>query len=123
MDGLDRATPPVSSPDSKSRLAALVQQAVRTAFPDATDVALDLERPRNPDHGDFATNVAMRLAKAAGRNPRELAQAIVCALPVVFTSGTCFSFTSHFFKYLGDELPVEQNHGQRSYDRASNNCG
>jgi arginyl-tRNA synthetase len=40
-----------------------------------------VERTRDAQHGDFATNVAMRLAKAARRNPRELAQAIVTALP------------------------------------------
>jgi len=40
-----------------------------------------VERTRDTQHGDFATNVAMRLAKAARRNPRELAQAVVAALP------------------------------------------
>ena len=35
---------------------------------------VELERPSNPEHGDFATNVALRTAKAAGRPPRELAQ-------------------------------------------------
>jgi len=39
------------------------------------------ERTRQKQHGDFATNVAMTLAKAAGRNPRELAELIVAALP------------------------------------------
>ncbi|WP_166349467.1 arginine--tRNA ligase [Phytoactinopolyspora limicola] len=33
-----------------------------------------IERPRNPEHGDYATNVAMRLAKQAGTAPRELAE-------------------------------------------------
>ena len=33
-----------------------------------------VERPRNPEHGDYATNVALRLAKAAGRPPREVAE-------------------------------------------------
>ncbi|MEU4813874.1 arginine--tRNA ligase [Nocardia fluminea] len=32
-----------------------------------------VERPRNPEHGDYATNVAMQVAKRAGTNPRELA--------------------------------------------------
>lgn len=41
---------------------------------DASDIAL--ERPRNRDHGDWASNVAMRLAKKLGTNPRELAQRI-----------------------------------------------
>ncbi len=40
-----------------------------------------LERTRDPRHGDFATNIALRLAKAARTNPRELAQRIVAALP------------------------------------------
>ena len=37
--------------------------------------------PVTPANGDFATNIAMRLAKAAGMKPRDLAQAIVAALP------------------------------------------
>jgi arginyl-tRNA synthetase len=40
-----------------------------------------VERARDAQHGDFASNVALRLAKAARRNPRELAAAIVAALP------------------------------------------
>src|SRR5690348_8511349 len=76
----ERKAPSVSSPDSKERLASLVQDAVRRAFPDAADVAVDLERPKNPSHGDFATNVALQLAKRVGRKPREAAEAIVAAL-------------------------------------------
>lgn len=34
---------------------------------------LPLERPKNRDHGDYATSIALQLAKATGRNPRELA--------------------------------------------------
>ena len=36
-----------------------------------------LERPKNRDHGDYATSIALQLAKAAGKNPREIAQ-IIC---------------------------------------------
>lgn len=43
--------------------------------------AVVVERTKDAQHGDFTTNVAMRLAKAAKRSPRELAQAIVAALP------------------------------------------
>lgn len=39
-----------------------------------------LERPRQEGHGDWATNVAMQLAKPFGKNPRELAEQIVSAL-------------------------------------------
>ncbi len=40
-----------------------------------------VERTREAQHGDFASNVALRLAKAARVKPRELAAAIVAALP------------------------------------------
>ena len=40
-----------------------------------------VERTRDSSHGDFATNVALQLAKAAKRKPRELAEAIIAALP------------------------------------------
>ena len=43
--------------------------------------AVVVERTRDSGHGEFTTNLALRLAKAAGRNPRELAAAIVAALP------------------------------------------
>jgi len=39
-----------------------------------------LEVPKNPDHGDFACNAAMLLAKRLGRPPRDIAQALVEAL-------------------------------------------
>ena len=40
-----------------------------------------ITRTKNKDHGDFTSNIAMMLAKAAGRNPRELAQDIIEHLP------------------------------------------
>jgi arginyl-tRNA synthetase len=48
------------------RLAARVGEAV--------GAEVELERPKDAAHGDFATNVAMRSAKAIGRSPRDLAQ-------------------------------------------------
>ena len=45
-----------------------------------------LERPKNRDHGDYATSVALQLAKAAGKNPREVAtllQSAIALLPGV----------------------------------------
>lgn len=44
----------------------------------ASDIVF--ERPRNRDHGDWASNIAMRLAKPFGTNPRELAQQIADGL-------------------------------------------
>ena len=62
--------------DSLAKLAGTVLPTT----PPAAD-AVVIERTREAQHGDFATNVALRLAKSARRNPRELAEAIVAALP------------------------------------------
>jgi arginyl-tRNA synthetase len=43
------------------------------ALSDATGVAVELERPADPAHGDYATNAALRLARERRRPPRELA--------------------------------------------------
>ena len=68
--------------DVKSQLTALLQQALDSVAPSAADTPIHLERPRDPTHGDFATNLAMQLAKALKKNPREIAQQLVHALPV-----------------------------------------
>ncbi|PKO38151.1 MAG: arginine--tRNA ligase [Betaproteobacteria bacterium HGW-Betaproteobacteria-6] len=68
--------------DVKNQLTALLQQALASVAPSATDTPIQLERPRDPSHGDFATNLAMQLAKALKKNPREIAQQLVNELPV-----------------------------------------
>ena len=65
----------------KDQITALLAQAVSAVAPDAA-VSLELERPKNLAHGDLSSNVAMQLAKPLRRNPRELAQMILAALPV-----------------------------------------
>jgi arginyl-tRNA synthetase len=62
-------------------LIALARLAgnVLPQMPPASEVTV--ERTRETQHGDFATSVALRCAKTAGRKPRELAAAIVAALP------------------------------------------
>lgn len=42
--------------------------------------ALTLERPKNRDHGDYATSIALALAKPSGKNPREVAQILIDGL-------------------------------------------
>ena len=49
--------------------------------PDESAPEVQLERTRSPEHGDFASNVAMVLAKQAGMQPRELAEAIIERVP------------------------------------------
>ena len=67
--------------DVKSQLTTLLQQALNSVAPDATETPIQLERPRDATHGDFATNLAMQLAKALKKNPREIAAQLVAALP------------------------------------------
>jgi arginyl-tRNA synthetase len=63
-------------------LLAAVRQLVGSALGQMPAESLvTLERTRDPKHGEFASNVALRLAKSAGRSPRELAQALLAALP------------------------------------------
>jgi arginyl-tRNA synthetase len=50
-------------------------------LPDTIEPVVQLERTRSPDHGEFASNVAMVLAKQAGMKPRDLAQAVIDHLP------------------------------------------
>ena len=70
----------------KSIIAKLVQDAL-AKLPELADATANLAlettvgRTRDSCHGDFASNVAMRLAKSAGRNPRELAAILVESLP------------------------------------------
>jgi arginyl-tRNA synthetase len=66
------------STDPKEQIAALFQQALisHLAGTDLLAPTIILERPRDPSHGDFACNIAMQLAKALKKNPRELAQTI-----------------------------------------------
>ena len=63
----------------KQQIDAIVVRLGRDgALPAALDTgAVVVELPRNPEHGDLATNVAMVLAKPAGMKPRDVADLIV----------------------------------------------
>ena len=61
---------------------ALIQAASRLGAPDV-DVAL--ERPRDPSHGDLATNLALTLAKTLGQKPRAIAERLVANLDLPAT--------------------------------------
>ena len=62
----------------RQALAALPETLVPAA---QRDIDIEVERTRDASHGDFASNVAMRLAKAARQNPRKIAEAVKSALP------------------------------------------
>ena len=69
----------------KQLVANLVNNAL-ASMPELKETAADLslestvERTRDASHGDFATNIAMRLAKAVRKSPRDIAASIIAAL-------------------------------------------
>lgn len=70
----------------KEQLEQLLAAAVATlqaqgTLPAELSPRIQLDRPRDKSHGDFATNLALMLAKPAGMNPRALAEALIAALP------------------------------------------
>jgi arginyl-tRNA synthetase len=65
-------TPEELSTTISRALAMLVDEGT-LRLPDGVPADVVVERPRNRDHGDYATNVALQLAKKAGVSPRELA--------------------------------------------------
>ncbi|GHC24195.1 arginine--tRNA ligase [Aidingimonas halophila] len=70
----------------KETITALLGDALNTLkqqgeVPDDIDPTIKVEATRDKAHGDYATNLAMMLAKPAGKNPRDLANALVAALP------------------------------------------
>ena len=67
--------------DLRQNLEQVIRDAVRAVMPEHADTPIGLDRPKQAAHGDYASNIALALAKRAKRNPRELAQALVAALP------------------------------------------
>lgn len=70
----------------KKKLEALLLQAVETLknqdiLGQDITVNIAIERTKDAQHGDFATNLALLLAKSAKTNPRQLAEQIIAALP------------------------------------------
>ena len=63
-------------------LADAISRLVGGLLAQAVDISwINVERARDASHGDYTCNIALRLAKTAGRPPREIAQAIVAAMP------------------------------------------
>jgi len=67
--------------DLRSHLTDLLHAALQVVAPGAGPVPIVLERPKSLQHGDYASSLAMQLAKPMKRNPREIAQALAAALP------------------------------------------
>jgi arginyl-tRNA synthetase len=67
--------------DIRSHIAELLRAALKSVAPDALDTPIVLDRPKQAAHGDFASNLALQLAKPLKRAPRDVAQLLVSELP------------------------------------------
>ncbi|MCG8392970.1 MAG: arginine--tRNA ligase [Pseudomonadales bacterium] len=70
----------------KERLISLIETALDTLIDEGTLPAdarrpVQIDRTKDKSHGDFATNIALMLAKPAGMKPRDLAEKLIAALP------------------------------------------
>src|SRR5688572_3623912 len=109
--------------DAKALCAQLIEAALSAAWPGTAPPALVFDRPKDPKHGDYASNVAMQLARTLKRSPRDIANAIVGALPPspylekaeVAGAGFINLFLTRAFKYavVGEVLEHAQAFGTR----------
>ena len=67
----------------EERLAGAVREAVQRVYGVELD-GVHVERPNDPEHGDFATNVALANARVFRRNPREVAESLIETLDAPF---------------------------------------
>jgi len=70
----------------KDRIATLLTRALETVrtrdqWPDELTADVEVENARDKAHGDFASNIALKMAKRAGYQPRDLAERLKAALP------------------------------------------
>ena len=66
--------------DPKQRLAEAYRKALAQEAPEHAGFPVAFEKPRQPEHGDFACSIALQLAKQLKRNPRQLAESLTKAV-------------------------------------------
>ncbi len=65
----------------KAHLTELLLTAAKSVAPESVNLDILLERPKTAQHGDFATNLALTLAKPLRQNPRAIAENLIKAIP------------------------------------------
>src|SRR5260221_3921202 len=60
--------------DAKDIFKKILEDGVRTIAPNAVVDVVHVERPKNPDHGDLSTNIALQLSKQLKLKPRDVAE-------------------------------------------------
>ena len=74
-------TPPSARETVRDLLAQALGELAREGFLPAAPANVPIERTKRVEHGDFASNVALAIAKGAGKTPRAVAEAIIARLP------------------------------------------
>jgi arginyl-tRNA synthetase len=69
------------SAEVRAHLTDLLTRALVSVAPSESPASITLERPRDPTHGDYATNLAMQLTRTLKAPPRKIAADLVAALP------------------------------------------
>jgi len=70
-----------SPSDPRAHFGELLYAALKNVVPDHVGISIVLERPKLAQHGDYACNVALQLAKVLKRPPRDVAAQLIAALP------------------------------------------
>ena len=65
----------------KNQIIELIASASKNIGAEDAKSKIQIERPKTIEHGDFSSNIALQLAKPLGKNPREVGQMIIEALP------------------------------------------
>lgn len=79
----------VFEPSIRDQLQQELEKAVQLTFAgngkigsQISELQIEIETPREAGHGDYASNIALKLAKIVGKNPREIAEQILKNMPV-----------------------------------------
>ena len=76
--------------DPKTEIERILTEGVKQIAPELVNFNAVLEKPRRPEHGDFASSAALQLAKNLGKPPREIAEQLRRATaPALASAGVC----------------------------------
>jgi arginyl-tRNA synthetase len=108
----------------KTLIEALLQHALE-ALPedlvprDARGLGIEVEYTRDAQHGDFASNLAMRLGKATRQNPRKVAEALLAALPASESIAKVEMAGAGFINFFLEDDAYHREIGKVLKDRAA----
>jgi len=103
----------------KQEIINAIAQALTQAFPEVEDQVVTLEHPADDNHGEWASNIAMRLTKQVGMPPREVAEKLIANMQLpegvenVEVAGPGFiNFQLHPSVYLHNLTEIDHKYGQ-----------